>query len=241
MKTLLAFLFVCCFATGAVTAQEKIDVVRLKNGVTYRGTLLSSPNADTVELRDSRVSVLSFTKEEIDRISVEYPNFKADSLAKFGGVFSIGWAIGGGDLLGVPLRLRIGNTGAFETGLFFRPFIIKLYNNDVDVKGGLLVAGALNLGMKKQYKPLKRKVVSNGVFIRGGTGISKYKETVLGFGWASERFRQNNKKYSFISELGPGLVIRHWLNDPDLGFIPDKTSEVGFILAWKIHWNSYPN
>ncbi|MCF8248034.1 MAG: hypothetical protein K9J37_22890 [Saprospiraceae bacterium] len=240
MKTLLAFLFAFCFAMGAAFSQAHLDVVHLKNGNVFRGNITRNQPNEPLELKTGPGNVFVFQRDEIASITTELFEINADSLLAYGGPVSIGAAIGGGGLLGLPLRINLGKTSAFEAGLFFRPFIVK-FSDSYDVKGGLLVAGALNLGMKKQYKPLKRKVVSNGVFIRGGTGISKYKETVLGFGWVSERFRQNNKKYSFISELGPGLVIRHWLTDPDLGFIPDKTSEVGFILAWKIHWNSYPN
>ncbi len=240
MKTLLAFSFFLCFATGTAFSQAHLDVVHLKNGNVFRGNITRNQTNEPLELKVGPGNVFVFERDEIASITTELFEINADSLLAYGGPVSIGAAIGGGGLLGLPLRINLGKTSAFEAGLFFRPFIVKFYDS-YDIKGGLLVAGALNLGMKKQYKPLKRKIVSNGVFIRGGTGISKYKETVLGFGWASERFRQNNKKYSFISELGPGLVVRHWLTDPDLGFIPEKTNEVGFILVWKIHWNSYPN
>ncbi len=212
MKTLLVFLLVFCFATGAAHSQEKVDVVRMKNGVTYRGTLLSSPTADTIELRDSRVSVLSFMKEEVEKITAEYPSFTKDSLATFGGVFSIGWSIGGGGLFGVPLRFRLGQQTVFETGFLYRPFL-KSNPSENKFKGGMMVVGSINLGMKKKYNPVKRKVVSNGVFFRGGTGISKYKESLFGFGWARERFKPYNKNASFVSELGPGLLIRHWVTN----------------------------
>lgn len=103
-----------------------------------------------------------------------------------------------------------------------------------------MAAAALNISMDKQYNPQKRKVIANGLFVRGGLSFGEYQEALLGFGWASERFRRNTKKYSFVSELGPGIVVRKWLDQPSLAYGIENTNKVGFVLAWKIHWNSYP-
>jgi hypothetical protein len=235
MKTALTFFFAFCFAMGAAFCQEKLDVVQLKNGVVYKGKIIGSPNGDTLKLRDSPSSVLFFAKSEIGKISYEYPGFSSDSLGAYGGKISIGEAIGGGGLFGVPVRVRMGKANAFEAGLFFRPFLGRL-SGGYEFKRGFAVAGAFNLGMNKKYKPLKQKIIANGVFFRAVGVISKYKESLFGFGWASERFRLNNKSRSFISELGPGLIIRHWVTDPDLGFSPYTNGEVGFVLFWKISW-----
>lgn len=106
-----------------------------------------------------------------------------------------------------------------------------------------MLAGSINLGMNKRFNAAKRKIVANGAFIRGGTVISKYKESLFGVGWARERFQINNKNASFVSELGPGLVIRHWVADRtglDGFYSRCDISEVGFVFMWKIHWNGYP-
>lgn len=240
MKTFLTFLFAICMANTLVLSQDSLDVVRLKDGKTYRGTITRQTSGTSIEIKVGKNNVLAFEEDEIAKVYKEAINMPADSIDAYGGRFSMGAAIGGGGLLGVPFRFTLNKTSVFELGLFYRPFIINYGNDNYDIKGGLLLAGSLNLAMKKQYNPIKRKVVSNGLFVRGGIGLSEYKESILGFGWASERFRRGIKKYSFVSELGPGMVIRNWLDDPKLSTGLKNDKKVGFILVWKIHWNSYP-
>ncbi len=239
MKTLLAFLFAFCFATGAALGQESLDVVRLKNGKVYRGQILRNQPGQPLELKVGPNNTFYFNADEIAQVSSEPINLNADSLANYGGGLSIGAAIGGGGLLGVPFRFKLVRNSTFEVGPYYRPFALNRYGG-LEIKSGFMVAAALNLGMDKKYNAVKRKVIANGLFIRGGITLTQYKETLLGFGWASERFRRNNKKNSFISELGPGLVIRHWLDRPSLSYGVDA-SKVGFVLAWKVHWSAYQN
>lgn len=239
MKTLLAFLIAFCFAMGAAFGQENIDVVRLKSGKVYRGSIVRNQPGQPLELKVGPNNIFTFNEDEIAKITSEPFNLDADSLAAYGGRFSFGAAIGGGGLLGVPLRFKLVRNSTFEVGPFYRPFALNRYGG-LEIKSGFMVAAALNLGMDKKYNAVKRKIIANGLFLRGGITLSEYKETLLGFGWASERFRRNNKKNSFISELGPGLVIRHWLDKPSLSYGVDA-SKVGFVLAWKVHWSSYPD
>jgi hypothetical protein len=237
MKPVLSFFFAFCFAITASFCQETVDVIQLKNGEVYRGTIVKKDPDGTVELRVGQGNIMVFTRDEIRRLTTEDSRMSADSLNLYGRGPNLGFAIGGGGLLGVPFRTKLGNNSAFEIGPFVRPFILSYSNAGSEVNLSLLLAASINFNLKKKYNPQKQKVVANGLFIRGGTSFGKYKESLVGFGWAGERFKKSNRRMSFIHELGPGIIIRHWFDEGN-NFDSPK-NKVGFVLAWKVHINSY--
>jgi hypothetical protein len=236
MKTALTFLFFICFSMASTFGQSVIDVVRLNNGEVYRGQIIKKDIDGTIELKVGRNNIMVFAPDEIKKLDTETIAVPSDSLSNYGGKIGLGFAVGGGGLVGFPLRIKLGEKSSFEVGPFFRPFI-EFYEKSIEIHGGLMVAGAINFNMSKHYNVYKEKIIRNGLFIRYGRSFGKYDESLVAFGWAGERFKKARQKMSFVHELGPGIIVRHWFDGSFLVDFPKN--KIGVGLIWKVHANNY--
>ncbi len=150
--------------------------------------------------------------------------------SNYGGRVTLGIAIGGGGILGVPLRIYMTEQAALEIGVFYRPVIV-INGGDTSV-GGPMFAGGFDFYVSKKYVPRRHKVRLNGLFLKGGYGVSDLVDSsFVAAGWAFEQMREGNYSYSFSSELGPGVMFND-VKDPAY-----EMEETAFALYWKFHWS----
>lgn len=152
------------------------------------------------------------------------------------GALGLGFAIGGGGIVGVPVRYYIGPASAIELGAFYRPVIYFDYFDEVATAGSVMLVAGPQFSLGQKFKESKRKSNSNGIFLKGGHSFGTFSESLIAGGWALETFRENSPQRSFVFELGAGLNFRHWVDDPFL-FIQNDIPNTAFIIFWKLHWN----
>jgi len=159
---------------------------------------------------------------------------------EYGGKFSTGIALGGGGIIGIPLRFYFTPKIAIEAGAYLRPKALHCHGytfhpfydsfNFWDISAGVMVVGGTIIYFKKYYKSRRKKIKLNGISIKGGQSFSYNPESFFSLGWAHESFRKNNKDHSFIFELGFGVLLEHNNYSPPKG-LP--------LIYWKLHWNWY--
>lgn len=162
------------------------------------------------------------------------------NLDEYGRKFSTGFAIGGGGIIGIPLRYYFTPKFAIEAGAYLRPIVghISGYNfhpyydhfDYWDISFGVMVAGGTIIYFKKYYKSRKKKIKLNGISLKGGYSFSEAPDSFLSLGWAHESFKENNKNHSFIFELGFGVLNAYNYSKPPKA-LP--------LIYWKLHWNWY--
>lgn len=149
---------------------------------------------------------------------------------EYGGRTTFGIAIGGGGLVGLPMRIYMAEKVALEIAVFYRPVII--IGGSANDPGGPMFTGGFDFYCTKRYIPSLNRVSMNGIFIKGGHGFSELiTSSMLGFGWAYERFNTKNKANSFSFELGPGVLFN------DVKGSDISIEDVQPVLYWKIHWS----
>ena len=156
----------------------------------------------------------------------------------YGGNVSFGLAIGGGGIIGVPVRVRLAKSLVAELGIYYRPILLfDEYRDEISFSHGVMLAGGFNFFLGSKLKEYKGKYKKHGIFLKGGHSFSSFSDSFVGVGWVSETFRIPNSKKSFIFELGPGVLISHWVDDPENYRYSGQP--VSFLIYWKVHWNWY--
>jgi hypothetical protein len=147
---------------------------------------------------------------------------------EYGSQVTMGVAIGGGGIIGIPLRIYLTEKTALELSAFFRPALVINYG---EFYPGAMFTGGLDIYFNKRFLPFKDRIIMNGIFIKGGYGFCDFvNTTMIAAGWAYERFHKNNTRYSFSFELGPGIMI----NDRSTYIYNDQLIQPA--LYWKFHW-----
>jgi hypothetical protein len=171
-----------------------------------------------------------FEYSEIEKITKVKEEINFDD---YGGQFSYGIAIGGGGIVGVPLRYYINQRIAFEAGAFYRMFI----NLDEETtSNGVMIAGGPILYFDKSYNSFKERIISNGITFKAGYSFSDYNETMFALAWARESFKKKNTKNSFVFELGAGVL--NYIEQDNMEYY-GSSSTTQPILYWKVHWSWY--
>jgi hypothetical protein len=147
----------------------------------------------------------------------------------------LGLAIGGGGILGLPLRLEANKNTFFEVGAHLRPVVaIRKNPRSFDLYPSLMFSGGLQIMQPMKYHQHINRYRANGFALHGGRSIGK--KAVFGsIGFISERIRPRTKDRSFIFEIGAG-----WLYEPykaEAPFFDDNLNS--FMLYWKFHFNSF--
>jgi len=158
-------------------------------------------------------------------------------LEEYGGKSAFGIELGGGGLLGLIGRYEVAPNLFVEAGLHYRPIVLLDNTDDISIKGSILLAGGVTYTISKKYKPSKRKVKFNGVFLKTGHGFSSFTENFIATGWHHESFRLGRKFKSIQFELGPGLLLSPWVNNNKHRNYRNNVSESSFMIYWKISWN----
>ncbi|MCP4677016.1 MAG: hypothetical protein GY854_16175, partial [Deltaproteobacteria bacterium] len=157
---------------------------------------------------------------------LETTDVSSENPGDYGGMFTLGVALGGGGIVGIPARIFFAELFAFELGAYYRPVIV--IDGDSD-PAGVMFAGGFDIYFNKRYSD--RRIKLNGIFVKGGFGISRivYSEFAA-LGWAHERMHVGNERYSFSFELGTGVLFNQ-LKQDDV-----DVNDIGFLLYWKFHW-----
>ncbi|MCD4735625.1 MAG: hypothetical protein K8R53_06245, partial [Bacteroidales bacterium] len=113
-------LLVSVFLTLNVFCQNQVDVVTLKDGTVYKGTLLEMKTDEYVRIKTIHGRVVKVEYSEFDKLTKEELDFNT---SEYGGFFSGGMEVGGGGILGVPLRFYLNEKTVFQAGIHFRPII----------------------------------------------------------------------------------------------------------------------
>ncbi|RPH29399.1 MAG: hypothetical protein EHM93_17405 [Bacteroidales bacterium] len=232
MKRFLIVLIGFLFSTNLLS-QETQDVVYLKDSTIIRGKIVKMVVNEFVTIRTLDESSLSYKFSEIEKLTQE--PFKAD-LDEYGGKYSIGIAVGGAGLIGVPFRYYPTKKFAWELGLYSR-FISKVdilegysFYNQINIHGGT------NIFFNKFYKAKRGKIKLNGLAIKSTQSLNVIPETSFYFGWAHESFRiEKRKNSSFILELGFGLN-KIWNDSRSLYSNNSSIQPSGYF---KIQWSWY--
>jgi hypothetical protein len=188
---------------------------------------------------DNKVNVYDF--QEIDNIGKQDIN-----PVEYGGVFSIGIALGGGGIIGMPLRVNPSDKFSFEAGIYLRPILIS--TSERHIYGSYMVAGGPTINFSDVYKPLKGKVIRNGISFKAGYGNTVSSMVVPGqifsFNWSREAFPIRNQRSSFIMELGAGVshtgpytITESFSSSTSYGTITYHGNTYSPMLYWKFHWS----
>ncbi|HYV92671.1 MAG TPA: hypothetical protein VE978_12825 [Chitinophagales bacterium] len=251
-RQILLILFALALSKMAL-AQTTRDVVWLKNGSIIKGIIIEQtpPVQLKIQTADGSVYVIKFdeidkiTKEEVkSEVKEEKPAIKKEppKMEEYGRTVGLGIAIGGGGLIGAPVRLNFTRSIAMELGLHLRPTYYSSNVSYIESKFLLpiMLTGGFDFFLNEKFYEYKNVIIKDGVMIRAGTDISiSVSESIISLGWARERFRVGKKNSSYLFELGAGA----YFFDP----VYSTFSELGFdsnvipMLYWKFHWNWYLN
>jgi len=238
MKRILLVIICFFLFLSSSFSQGKKDYVYLKNGTIVVGTIIQEIQYDQIILRTDEGSLLSFKFAEIEKI-LQKDDWKAN-IDQYGGDWSIGIALGGGGIIGLPTRYFLNSRNALEIGTYYKPGLIKIYEEDdygEDIYTyflhSLVVTCGWNYYIGSYYKAHRQKIKLNGITFKGGIGTGDFDSYMIAAGWIHESFRKNNKQTSFNLELGPGYILTNSYDKAR------DASTSSFAIYWKIQWNLF--
>ncbi len=265
MKKLI-LLLVAILSAQLTSAQSMRDVVYLKSGSVIKGIITEQYPDSLIKIKISDGSIMAYKTSEIEKMLREEMPSIANALKEkpntkeYGGHFGIGVAIGGGGILGVPMRVGLSNMFVLEAGVFLRPsyyykktktthkvidnngnVVYEYYDEKEDQKFACppMIAGGANIFFGENYNERSGKIVRNGMTFKVGHTITPdFTENMYAVGWARERFLEKRKRQSYILELGLGVLHYGGDNSP-LGEEIDEDIPAIPIIFWKFHWNWY--
>jgi len=218
-------------------SQDFMDVIYLKDGTVIKGKIIQKDTVNNYIIKTFNGQLYSCINTEIEQVLKE----QNLDLEKYGGSFSYGISIGGGGIVGFPIRFHGGEKFAFEMGLHYRPAIIQVtqywdYTSTYLKHAGVFTLGA-NYYMGKYYKGRKQKVKLNGIKIMAGAGTGQYNSFLFGIGWIHESFKKYRNNKSFTFELGPGYAYTDYFK---YNMYHNESYSGGNIaIYWKVQWNCF--
>ena len=252
---LLTLLFIClgCFS------QRQRDVVYLKNGSIIHGIITEQTPPDRLVIKTGDGNIFVFTYAEVLKIEREdvansgpvAAGGKAEAItppdfSDYGGTVGLGFALGGGGIIGVPIRLNITRMTAIEVGVFAKPLYYyqygRSYNNyHTTYTSNVFPHVAAGADFFLTDVARKKSVSKHGIMFRGGYTFSQdFVRGTFALGWTREKFAIGKPHASRILELGIGGIYyngNYSIYD-DLLIQTDKYGIMPMIY-WKVHWNWY--
>jgi len=241
----LSITFSTCFAQKITS----IDVITLKDSTILKGEIIENIVNDYISLRTTEGQMKVIKYPDIVKISKGMPDINLDD---YGGMLSCGVAVGGGGLVGVPVRYYIKPTLPVEFGVHLRPVVvINDYYDISDLTWNVLFAGTFDFYFNKRLNKYKERVQMSGMFVKAGYHTGKtFKGTLLALGWAYERFKTHQKNKSVTFELGVGVdflvdkEMKEWYdtyNNSYYGYNYEKDEyrTISPMIYWKVGWNFF--
>jgi len=162
--------------------------------------------------------------------SASISKLRLDDASEYGGLFSLGIALGGGGIIGIPVRIYPAQKFAIEAGCFFRPFF-AFENEGLEIyPGAMLAGGFLIYPQKELFRGTNAKM--QGLFLKGGHSFGTVPESFGALGWAMEKIKWAGS--SFSVEVGGGVLVMH-SDDPQLNYGITQ-SKIQPLLYWKVSW-----
>jgi hypothetical protein len=266
-KIYMILLMVFALSHAAYSQQNKQDVVYLKNGSIIRGIITEQiPNVSIkIETADGSIFVLkvdeieNVAKEELQPVNNEVkptPEITpVVDVKDYGSHFSMGVSMGGGGIIGMPIRMFLHRNIPFEVAVQLHPILfIQATNNNgttslssIQLYPDVLFTGEFDFFFSRKYVPNKRVRLS-GMFIKGGYAYGSRFDGYMGaLGWQYERFKINHKNNSFSFGLGAGLMVlddkeaRPHLVNNGYSYNWDRPQEYYYkpMLYWRVAWNFF--
>ncbi len=254
-NTRLLLTLLAVFGALLIGAQTLIDVVELKNGSILRGTIVEQVPNESLKLKTADGSLFVYRMDEVVKITretVQNPLDEMPDMSQYGGSLGLGVALGGGGIVGFPIRSYVTKSVVLEAGVFLRPAMVVERTTVSDGWGNHMYqyeetnlaitgffAGGFDVMLGERYDKYDRRIIRNGIMFRSGTNLSsRMEETMVALGWVRERFNRESKAGSYNFCLGLGAIIYGDQNDNplteldiDLPFMP--------MIYWKLNWNWY--
>ncbi len=230
------------FITIIVLSQEKQDVVYLKNGSVIRGEIMEMIPDDHIKIETRDGNLFVYTFDEIEKMEKETVKssspFKNISNENDGSYFSdyfansaLGFAIGGGGILGLTYRYFLDEKIGIEGGVFYRPsFYLDYYDELVTSSTAMLTVGpVLYLKTSENWKG---KIKKNGLSVKVGIApVGELNEIFGSINWLHDTYNPRNHNRYFSFELGLGA-----LNKYKVPIYADIESQNTILLYWKLNW-----
>lgn len=211
MKTFV--LSLCLLVTCVAVAQTtRTDIVYLRSGMVLRGKIQGRGNDGTIRMiaEDGRETIISF--REIKNITIDGIGTNP---ADYGSSRAIGLVLRGEGGIGISYRLKFQKDTWADLNV--QPdlrLLVNKYNDKFRISPGINLGAEFDFFLQRFYKERRQRVRANGIFLRGVFGANAYPLTTLSAGWCTEYFRLNTYKRSLMLNIGPGMLINHWYDDP---------------------------
>lgn len=258
MKNFIALLVFIVITTTAFGQTAKRDVLYLKNGSIIKGTIVEQTPPTQLKIQTADGSLFVFKYDEILKIEREdaaadaINNFQKPAppnISEYGGHFGLGFNLLGGGLAGVPVRYNIFRKLAVEASINIVPDIYSVFvydgsgiqTNTKDkgiYKTSPAFIGGIDWFGSESFDQYKNKIVKNGLLLRAGENFAHTRtDKFFILGWAHETFKPAHKKYSYLYEMGFGILN----SSPEYGLMNPVELHWNTIpfLYMKIHWNWY--
>ena len=155
----------------------------------------------------------------------------------------MGLSLFGPGLIGLHFRSKLEEEFFLDLGLHFTTTFLYYESREEWEHLGdgatIELTGNYFLERHLKQKPHKQKIRANGLFFNGSHTFGTYDATRFGLGWASEYFKLEQFKNSFLLELGLGLQFNHWLDDPrTVPFSYQASAQEAYVhakLTWIFH------
>jgi len=226
--------------------QNSQDIVYLKNGNIVKGIIVEQIPNVSIKIETADKSIFVFKVEEVEKIEKEeiqtvhhevLQTQKTDQVVdakEYGSHFSMGIALGGGGIIGVPIRVFLHRNIPFEVAVYLHPVLFIPSTNSgtaslssIQLYPNILVTGEFDFFFSRKYIPYKRVRLS-GMFIKGGYSFgTKFDGTMGAIGWQYERFKINHKNNSFSFGLGAGIMV-----------LNDKLATPYYTGGWNGHYET---
>ncbi len=244
-------IFICSvLITGInkVQAQENLpeSTITMRDSTKYVGKIIENVSTnDYFVIRLDNGDIKQIKRADVAKMKVET---KSDiNVDDYGSRLSIGAEIGGGGLVGIPVRFFIIKKMAVEVGVHMRPIIMVNSSSDISYHLNVFFSGELSFNFNRKYITNKR-IRTNGIFVRSGFSTGKrFNEFIAAIGWQYERFKIYKKNQSFSVGVGIGIdrmrdkeAIPYyqyggWYGHS--GMVYPQEIYLKPMLYWKVAWN----
>jgi len=122
------------------------------------------------------------------------------------GLINIGSSVGGTGIGGITVQLKPLKKLAFDFGLYGRVAHVDVFEPRWIF--GPSVDANLSFFIRRKTKEQSGRVIADGLFLRGGMGLTELEEVIAGFGWAREFYSKKKPGQFFQLQVGPSLFQR---------------------------------
>lgn len=223
-------LFFLLFWAALTYTQSIVHTFYMRDGSIFEGEIIEK-KGNNYRVRTSTGNELEFEGHRIKEVVVG--TVSDENTDDYGAKQAIGISILGPAVFGVHFRYEPTNELFLDAGLHYNWTLLQdRFADEISIESGITISGGLDYFFKRFYKIKKQKVRANGIFLNANHTLGEYDATGVSFGWASEYFKRGRYGRSFLLELGPNIVQKHWVNDPST--FPYNHEEPEFVLSINI-------